>query len=554
MKTIKIAVISIALVFSFLMPAKEAKAFTEIFISNDDCTITILLRKEFRVLSRQTLDDWLRQVDEGIANAQAVLNPGWLQRQANRFRSNASIQAEQAQAQADLSYYTAARNKIQNIINTYTPMTDAEAEALAQKWKNEIETKWNAQNYLHDGNCRVRVVMAYVVSKETDPPKRGFDQIKIVPGDFRSHIKGVGSFNADGFSEDPYNHDVTGMWTKDTEDNYTAPHEAGHEMGLNDRYTDIPGDGYVIDAGYEFDLMGGAPHIPNGSLVVESTGTNGLHVNNLKTILDNMSIRCPPGCTPQNPRALIDFVPGPAKTGGILTEKPEEKCTECPPPPKDVSKAAEETAEETKPAEDAAKPAEDIAKKPTETVQYSKDKIEDVATDTAIVTKDTPQGKEIDVSALPTGKGIDFRKWEVKDITLLLDGQKVKPVKKDNFYVDKESYFRGAAATVITAIGIAYSPYVKEAESGEVCHVTGKESESKGKGYEKTPAERAAVAAGIGLLASQAKGTITGKKCSFNLDKNTADKLDGRDDYARVTVMLEDRNITRTINVPLKGK
>lgn len=540
-----IGIFSLTLILSVAVFANEAKAFTEIHISPVDCTITILLRKEFRVLSRQTLNDWLRQTDEAIANAQEVLNPGWFQRQLNRVRSNAALQAERAQAQADLNFHTARRNEIQDIINNYAPMTQAQAEALVQKWKNEIESKWNAQNYLHDGHCVVRVRMVYAISTDADPPKRGFDQIKIVPADYRSRVRGVWNFNANGFSTYPFDNDLTGMWSMNTIDNYTAPHEAGHEMGLKDRYADVAGGGVTIELGYENDLMGGplvATALQLGALPVESIGNNGLRVNNLQTILNQMSILCPRGGTPQNPRALIDFVPGPARGGDVLEERPKEKCARRSSEPVPPSQPSTET------------PAVELPAEPTETVQYSEDKLEDVTANTAIVTKDTAEGKEIDVSVLPTGKGIDFRNWEVTDVTLVIDGRKIKPRTKDNFYVDKESCLKGPATLAIVALGAQYKPYVEEAESGKVCPVTGKKIEGSGKkkSHADEAINKAGVATGMGLLASQAKGTITGKKCRFDIDKNTAEKLDGQDDYARITVLNETNNKERTIKVPLR--
>lgn len=550
MKNIRkyIAIFLISLASSAGILVNDAAAFTEIMISPDDCTISIFLRKEFSVMTSPALTDWIDEIDGEIAKARATLNPGWFQNWQNRNKNAATLQAERAQAQDDLNWFTSKRAEVQNIINNYPVITDAQIEALAQKWKREIEDKWNAQNYLFDGHCKVRVVMAYVVRKETDPPHRGFDQIRIAPGDFRSYVEGDWNFDANGFSEFPYNNAVFGVWSMNSLDDYTAPHEAGHEMGLKDRYRDRPGGGVDVEQGYENDLYGTPVARPTAAqlkaLTVISVGRNGLRVNNLETILNGRSIRCPPGGTPQNPRVFIDYSNIPFPGRDRMPAIPKDECTTCPSDkPCETGTPSTETPKDVTPTE------------PSETVQYRKDTLEDVSTDTAIVTKDTPEGKEIDISVLPTGKSTDFRTWEVDDITLFIDGQRTKPRTKENFYVDKGSYFRGAAALVITAIGTQYRPYAEEAESGKVCPVTGEKIEG-GSSDRKTSRtdeaiDRAGVAAGMGLLASQAKGTITGKKCSFSLDKNTADKIDGKNDYARVTVINKSNNIERTVKVPL---
>jgi hypothetical protein len=529
MKSIKIHIVVflISLILSAGILINKAAAFTEIMISPDDCTISIFLRKEFSVMTPPALTAWLNQVNGELATAVT---------------------------QADIDWFTARRNEIQNVINNYPAVSDAQIEALAQKWKAEIENKWNAPNHMFDGHCRVRVVMAYVIRKENDPPHMGFDQIRIAPGDFRSYVEGDWNFDANGFSEFPYSNTVHGVWSMNTTDDYTAPHEAGHEMGLKDRYRDRPaGAGADIEPGYENDLYGGpagaATRAQLGALQVVSVGADGSRINNLETILRGRRVLCPVGGTVQNPGSIIDYSNIPFPGRDKMPERPKEKCTECTPVPSPV----------TETPKDAAKPAEDTTKdttsaEPTESVQYRQDKVEDVTVDTGIVYKETPAGRQIDISSLPRGKGIDLREWQVKDITLLVDGQKIKPRTKDNFYVDKKSSFRDPAVAVITAIGTQYRPYAKEAESGKVCPVTGKKLESEGQSRSGADEaiETAGMTAGLGLLVSQAKGTITGKKCSFSLDKETAGKLDGKDDYARITVINESKNITRTMKVPLQ--
>lgn len=181
-------------------------------------------------------------------------------------------------------------------------------------------------------------------------------------------------------------------------------------------------------------------------------------------------------------------------------------------------------------------------------IQYKNIKIKKISCDVGILYKRTPEGMDIEVSAIATGKGIDFRTWEVTDIKLSLEGNVIRSVKSEKFYFTKQSFFQGAAPLVFAAIGAQYKQYAYKAQSGEVCPVTGEtkvtrvERGSIAKGIDK-----AGMAAGLGLLASQAKGEITGLKCIFGLDKVLAEKVGGG--KGAIKINLENRNKHQRKNI-----
>ena len=150
--------------------------------------------------------------------------------------------------------------------------------------------------------------------------------------------------------------------------------------------------------------------------------------------------------------------------------------------------------------------------------QYKKFKMDNETTDAAIMYKVRPDGMDVAVSAVTTGKGAEFRKWEVTDIRLRIAGEAVRPDSYGRFYVTKESIFRYPAAVLFGVIG-AFSTY---GQSGLNAGITA-----------------AGMAIGLGLLASQAKGEITGRNASFKLSGELAGKI-GDGDAAEITT--EDTN------------
>ena len=136
--------------------------------------------------------------------------------------------------------------------------------------------------------------------------------------------------------------------------------------------------------------------------------------------------------------------------------------------------------------------------------QYKKFKMDNEATDAAIMYKVRPDGMEVSVSAVTIGKGAEFRKWEVTDIRLRIAGEAVKPDSYGRFYVTKESIFRYPAAVLFAVIGATVN--------------------AEGSGLSKG-VTRVGAAIGLGLLATQAKGNITGQNATFKLSGELARKI-----------------------------
>lgn len=155
---------------------------------------------------------------------------------------------------------------------------------------------------------------------------------------------------------------------------------------------------------------------------------------------------------------------------------------------------------------------------PQEEAQYKKFKMDNEATDAAIMYKLSPNGMDVAVSAVTMGKGAEFRKWEVTDIRLRIDGEAVRPGSYGRFYVTKESIFRYPAAVLFAVIG-GFSTY---GQSGLNAGVTA-----------------AGMAIGLGLLAATAKGNITGMNASFNLPGELAGKIN---ETAAIEITTEDKN------------
>ena len=189
----------------------------------------------------------------------------------------------------------------------------------------------------------------------------------------------------------------------------------------------------------------------------------------------------------------------------------------------------------------------------TEEVQYVDIKGDRAKCDIATLYKPTPQGMDVTASTVATGQGADFRKWKVDDVRMNLDGEVIKPDKEEDFYIEKNSYYREAAAVTLAAIGSQYRRCAGEAQSGEVCPVTGQKKEvSERKDTIADGIDSAGMAAGMGLLASQARGSIPAKKVTFNLDKTQAKKLLDKKGELRVTAKNETAHQDQTFKVPMR--
>ena len=151
--------------------------------------------------------------------------------------------------------------------------------------------------------------------------------------------------------------------------------------------------------------------------------------------------------------------------------------------------------------------------------QYKKFKMDNEITDAAIMYKLRPDGMDVAVSAVTTGKGAEFRKWEVTDIRLRIAGEAVKPDSYGRFYVTKESIFRYPAAVLFAVIGATVNTHGSGLSRGVTA---------------------VGAAIGLGLLAATAKGNITGQNATFKLSGELAGKIGGGD---AVEITTEDTDL-----------
>ncbi len=149
-----------------------------------------------------------------------------------------------------------------------------------------------------------------------------------------------------------------------------------------------------------------------------------------------------------------------------------------------------------------------------------------LSADAGIVYRPTPTGMDIDAAVMVTGKGANFRKWEPGAIQIDLDGDMVLPSREEAVYIEKDSYFREGAAATFVALGAAYHDAASQGESGQVCPVTGQKiGSSEKKNTLSDGIDRSGMAAGMGLLVNQARSQITGKKVTFHLNQEQAEKV-----------------------------
>lgn len=165
-----------------------------------------------------------------------------------------------------------------------------------------------------------------------------------------------------------------------------------------------------------------------------------------------------------------------------------------------------------------------------EETDYRRFKLEDANCDVGVRYKSYSQGIAIGVSAIATGKGAEFRNWSISSIKIRIGDRRIRPDKDSKFYVTDESLFRIPAAVVFAAIG-AFGEYGGSNFNNNISKV--------------------GVALGLGLIALQAKGEITGQRCIFYIDKDLFSKIEEGKDNIEICVENEDMHIKDTIKIGL---
>ncbi len=165
-----------------------------------------------------------------------------------------------------------------------------------------------------------------------------------------------------------------------------------------------------------------------------------------------------------------------------------------------------------------------------EEMEYKKFKLEESSCDVGVHYKSTQKGLLIGISAIATGKGAEFRKWEVSDIKIKIDDRSFRPDKESNFYITEESLFRVPGAIVFAAIG-AFGEYGGSNLNNNLSKI--------------------AVGLGMGLIALQAKGEITGKRCVFNIPSDKLDKIDEGRDSIDILIENKDLHLKESIKIAI---
>jgi len=160
---------------------------------------------------------------------------------------------------------------------------------------------------------------------------------------------------------------------------------------------------------------------------------------------------------------------------------------------------------------------EDVEKLTQDKILYDSISQDDVTSDVGLVLRKAGGKSILEVSVLSKGKGAQFRKWAPEKLTLVLASGNVKPSAASNYYVSKESAVGGAAPLIFAAIGSQYKRDAAQAEASKGKACASGAGTSTGYGGVEKAIDRGGMAAGLGLLTSQAKGEIKGLKAAFDV-------------------------------------
>ncbi len=165
-----------------------------------------------------------------------------------------------------------------------------------------------------------------------------------------------------------------------------------------------------------------------------------------------------------------------------------------------------------------------------EEMEYKEFKFDDASCKVGVHYNSAESGLLIGVSAIATGKGAEFRKWEVSNIKVYIDGRRFVPDKESKFYVTEESLFRVPGAIVFAAIG-GFGEYGGSNFNNNLSKI--------------------GVGLGMGLLALQAKGEITGERCVFNIPTDKLEKIDEGRGFIEITIEDEDMHLEESIKIAI---
>jgi hypothetical protein len=354
--TFKFRIISTVLLAAFISLSAffvpDAAAKTTITVDPKTCVIFVTVHKQFIILSRSSITEWVdlekEEIDKLKKNieelekeikglGESLTNPGRVRQAWNAYKKglgktlnkiwqglgNEDPEAgrrqelinkadEIAAMQKNLEWYEKDLSELEEVLRTEqtirAALTGEVIENKIKSWARFMENLWNKERYIYDG-CQVVFRFDFLVGDEGSKKKKDYDTIFVMlSSKWRSSVSGFdGGFDNDGFSNDPYDHDMTGIWAyDDPHQNHMVPHECGHEMGLADQYIDIKIPLFVTlfkliygepvsirkTEDHKYDVM----NAPRGTGFAISVSDSGKVINNVEKILRKRNIKSPDVC------------------------------------------------------------------------------------------------------------------------------------------------------------------------------------------------------------------------------------------------------------------
>ncbi len=189
---------------------------------------------------------------------------------------------------------------------------------------------------------------------------------------------------------------------------------------------------------------------------------------------------------------------------------------------------------------------EEVRKVIPDQVLYDAVREGDTVSDLAFVLRRVGNRTILETSVISKGQGAQSRRWKPENPFLVTPSGRISSTKTSSFYSRKPSAAGGVAPILFAAIGSQYERHASQAQQsqGTSCPTTGSGTAKQGP-ISKT-VDRVGMAAGLGLLASQAGGELTGMRASFDVTgheselKNALFKCDivNRDAHKQVSITV----------------
>lgn len=166
-------------------------------------------------------------------------------------------------------------------------------------------------------------------------------------------------------------------------------------------------------------------------------------------------------------------------------------------------------------------------------MQYKSIASDDVNCAVKVLFEKTEEGMNVEIAAIGTGRGSNFRMWEVSKINLSISGKIIGPSKSDYFYGTNETFLKWAGAALLGYTGARSKLY----DGGIAMGI-----------------DRVGMAAGLGVMSLAATGQLTGLKCVFKLDSSLAADVNEKGCKIRVTLTNIDSGKKVRLETDLKNE